>query len=148
MSEKQPSTPRMLPFQKPEKRSKGWAVVRAEAPVMPWEEPDLMPAELADAMARMAAVRGSVVLLGFWADCMELYTRLADARGEGAPLHEQEAKPIITGHYYELVELNDKAYGQRFLRLWLCLSDFLVAKEKGRIARRALKRQINRVARR
>lgn len=135
------------PEKKPAKRSAGWAVIRAEAPVMPWELPTMKP-DLADACRRVAAVRGTAVVLFFCADLLELQDRLVDAQGDGEPLVLEESEPIIRQHYHELEELHSHDYAQRFCRLWLCISDFLINVHKGRIARGALRKQTARVARR
>lgn len=131
-------------------RRAAWAVRNRarRGMAMPWEQDGLLHPMLADAMDRMAAVRGTAVLLMFYRDCEELHHRMDAARGEGGPLIHEEAEPIIRGYYTELVELYDSTYAQRFLRLWVMLSDYLVAVEKGSAARAALRKQIARVARR
>ncbi len=128
------------------KRSAGWAVIRNEAPVMPWEDGSLSP-DLSDAMARVAAVRGTAVVALFYNDLMELWDRLTLARGDGSELVQEEFEPIIRDHFYELEELHGHAYAQRFGRLWLAFSDFITAVHKGRIARGALRKQLRRVRR-
>lgn len=114
---------------------------------MPWDA-GTMDADLADALRRVAALRGSLHVARFYVNARELHDRLQQAEGNGEPLTKDEAEPIIHQHYHELVELEGKDHAQQFVRLWLMISRFLERVEKGRIARTALKRQIGRVSRR
>ncbi len=111
---------------------------------MPWDDGSMSPI-MADAMRRVVAVRGSAVVLMFYVDVLELQDRLAMAQGEGEDLSYDEKRAIDTQHYHELVELHGRDYAQRFVRLWLLFSDYLIAVRKGAIARAAMKQQRRRL---
>jgi hypothetical protein len=130
------------------KRSGKWAVIRNETPVMPWEPGEQMHPVVADVLRRIAAASGTALVARFYLDLHDLIDRLEDATGVGAPLVKEEAEPIVTGFYHELVELQGKAYAQRFLRVWLLVSDFVLAHDQRVRVRAALRKQVNRVARR
>lgn len=139
----------ILPFGKPEKRSRSWAVVREHAPVMPWEDDEeLSDPVLRDTLARIAAVSGTALVLQFYLDVMELQDREQLAQGVGGALSKDEVEPIITGFYYELEELHGRPYAQRFLKIWLTCSNMVLASDRRGRVRAALKRQLARVARR
>lgn len=140
---------KILPFTNGKKRSRSWAVVREHAPVMPWEDDqELSDPVLRDTLTRIAAVSGTVLVLQFYLDVMELQDREQLAQGVGGALSKDELEPIITGHYHELVELHGRPYAQRFLCIWLLVSHQVVAFDRRVRVRAALKRQLARVARR
>lgn len=143
-----PESGTVLPFQKPSKRSAGWAVVRDDAPVMPWEGGEPMDPVIADVLHRVAAVSGTVLVARFYLDLLDLTDRLDQAQGIGPDLTKDEAEPIITGHYHELVDLHGREYGQRFLRIWLLVSNFVLAHDRRLAVRAALRKQVSRVSRR
>lgn len=139
----------ILPFQRPEKRSRGWAVVREQAPVMPWEDDEeLSSPVLRDVLGRIAAVSGTVLVLQFYLDVMELQDREQVAEGIGGALSKEELEPIVRGFYYELEELHGRAYAQRFLKIWLTCNHMVLAHDHRVRVRAALRRQVARVARR
>lgn len=129
------------------KRSKGWAVIRNEAPTMPWEEGH--PSFLTDAFRRVAGVAGSSVVLRFWNDCVEMESRLRDLEGFDYPAPaSDDSVALVRQFYFELCELHGREYAQRFMSLWDVLSGFMERVEKGLVARAAVRKQIRRIARR
>jgi hypothetical protein len=129
------------------KRSKGWAVIRNEAPTMPWEVGH--PSILTDAFKRVAGVAGASVILRFWNDCVEMESRLQDLEGVDYPAPANEdSVALVRQFYFELRELHGHEYAQRFMSLWDMLGGFMERAEKGLVARAAVRKQIRRIARR
>lgn len=129
------------------KRSGKWAVVRKEAPKMPWDPGEGMNPILADAYRRIVPLRGSAYCLRFWVECSDLFDRINEAILEVVPreLGDDEREQIIRQFYHETVEFRGRADAQEFLRTWLGISNYVVSFRKGAIAMAALKKQTRRL---